>query len=190
MYDDLFSLTLCKKLLKTFKKNCFNSHDGWEKTLYLGIAAEGYRQNTEPSRCIFQISLKYIELVIPKILFILVLCRFNFYFKIMLTSPPPLPQQNYIDSCPNNITPPTKIKISDPPSKKTFLKFGDEGGSGEGGGGGWMPWNLQNGLIFLTWFFAQQFTIIIETSWTNFHYWWVLGNFAGVSWSQTCYNRI
>ena len=134
MYDDLFSLTLCKKLLKTFKKNCFNSHDGWEKTLYLGIAAEGYRQNTELSWCIFQISLKYIELVIPKILFILVLCRFNFYFKIMLT-PPPLPQQNYIDSRPNNITPPTKIKISDPPSKKTFLKFGDEGGSGEGGGG-------------------------------------------------------
>ena len=93
MYDDLFSLTLCKKLLKTFKKNCFNSHDGWEKTLYLGIAAEGYRQNTELSRCIFQISLKYIELVVPKILFILVLCRFNFYFKIMLTPPPPPPPQ-------------------------------------------------------------------------------------------------
>ena len=31
---------------------------------------------------IFRISLKYIKLVIPKILFILVLCSFNFYFKI------------------------------------------------------------------------------------------------------------
>ena len=38
---------------------------------------------SELNRCIFQISLKYIQLVIPKILFILVLCSFNFYFKIM-----------------------------------------------------------------------------------------------------------
>ena len=37
--------------------------------------------------CIFQISLKYIKLVISKIFFILVLCSFNFYFKI--TWPPP-----------------------------------------------------------------------------------------------------
>ena len=59
MCDDLFSLTLCKKLLKIPPKNCFNSHDGWEKTLYLGIAAEGYQQNTELSRCIFQISKVY-----------------------------------------------------------------------------------------------------------------------------------
>ena len=36
----------------------------------------------ELNRCIFQISLKYIKLVIPKVLFILVLCSFNFYFKI------------------------------------------------------------------------------------------------------------
>ena len=28
------------------------------------------------------LSLKYIKLVIPKILFILVLCSFNFYFKV------------------------------------------------------------------------------------------------------------
>ena len=49
---------------------------------------------SELSRSIFQISLKYIKLVIPKILFILilVLCNFTFYFKI-----PPV----------------TKIKISD-----------------------------------------------------------------------------
>ena len=43
---------------------------------------------SELNRCIFQISLKYIKLVIPKILFILVLCSFNFYFKIS-----DLPQQ-------------------------------------------------------------------------------------------------
>ena len=36
---------------------------------------------SELNRCIFQISLKYIKLVIPKILFILVLCNFSFYFK-------------------------------------------------------------------------------------------------------------
>ena len=53
---------------------------------------------SELSRYIFQISLKYIELVIPKILLILVLCSFNFYFKI--TWPP----SNKITS-PNNRTP-------------------------------------------------------------------------------------
>ena len=37
---------------------------------------------SELNRCIFQISLKYIKLVIPKILFVLVLCSFNVYFKI------------------------------------------------------------------------------------------------------------
>ena len=42
------------------------------------------------NRCIFQIPLKYIKLVIPKILFVLVLCSFNFYFKI--TWPPPSPR--------------------------------------------------------------------------------------------------
>ena len=51
---------------------------------------------SEISRCIFQISLKYIKLVIPKILSILVLCNFNLYFKItwLPTSkklPPPSP---------------------------------------------------------------------------------------------------
>ena len=44
---------------------------------------------SELNRCIFQIPLKFIKLVIPKILFILVLCSFNFYFKI--TRPPPTP---------------------------------------------------------------------------------------------------
>ena len=59
---------------------------------------------SELSRCIFQISLKYIKLVVPKILFIMALCSFNFYFKIMW---PHL----------NNIHPrPTTIKVSEPPS--------------------------------------------------------------------------
>ena len=60
------------------------------------------------NRCIFQISLKYIKLAIPKILFILILSSFNFYFKITWPAPPP--------------PPPTKIKTSDPPAK-TFLTF-------------------------------------------------------------------
>ena len=59
---------------------------------------------SELNRCIFQISLKCIKLVIPKILFILVLCSFNFYFKIMW---PSLHQYKH--------PPPTLIKISDPP---------------------------------------------------------------------------
>ena len=37
---------------------------------------------SELNKCIFQISLKYIKLDIPEILFILVLCNFDFYFKI------------------------------------------------------------------------------------------------------------
>ena len=119
------SLTLCKK--------CFNSQNGWEKTSYPGISAEGYQQKhemkvaskniywknnsvpntcnisplktiffSELSRCIFQISLKYIKLVVPKILFILVLCNLNFYFKITW------PLTNKITLTPNNITPPSK----------------------------------------------------------------------------------
>ena len=38
----------------------------------------------ENMRCSFQIYLKFIKLVIPKIPFILVLYSFNFYFKIRL----------------------------------------------------------------------------------------------------------
>ena len=38
---------------------------------------------SELNRCILQIFLKYIKLVIPEILFILVLSSFNFYLKIM-----------------------------------------------------------------------------------------------------------
>ena len=43
------------------------------------------------NRCIFQISLKYIKLVTPKILFIVVLRSFKFYFKITYPPAPPPP---------------------------------------------------------------------------------------------------
>ena len=71
---------------------------------------------SELNRCIFQISLKCIKLVIPKILFVLVLWSFNFYFKITWPHPP-----NKINS-PNNIPPPTphhqnKNFWPSPPSK-------------------------------------------------------------------------
>ena len=56
---------------------------------------------SELNRCIFQIPLKYIKLVIPKILFILVLCSFNFYFKIS-----DLPQQRLLW----NFQPPSKLE--------------------------------------------------------------------------------
>ena len=41
------SLTLRNKNLKTFPKKCFGSQDGWEKTSYPGISAEGYRWKHE-----------------------------------------------------------------------------------------------------------------------------------------------
>ena len=67
---------------------------------------------SELNRCIFQIPLKYIKLVIPKMLFILVLWVLIFTSKLR-----DLPQQ---------YNPPSKIKISDLPplpQAKTFLKF-------------------------------------------------------------------
>ena len=78
----------CKLLQKRFTGKTAESskhlrHIGIEKDIL-----------SELNRCIFQISLKYIKLVIPKILFILVLSSFNFYFKITWPPPPPL-QQNY-----------------------------------------------------------------------------------------------
>ena len=76
---------------------------------------------SEHNRCIFQILLKYIKLAIPKILFILVLCSFIFYFKI--TWPPP---------------PSTKIKISypHPPPSKDCSEIFNFPLSQAGGGGG------------------------------------------------------
>ena len=101
----------CKLLQKIFTGKtieCFKHlhHIAIEKDIW-----------SEPNRCIFQISLMYIKLVIPKILFMLVLCSFNFYFKI--TWPPhptklipPPPQQNK-----NFWTPPP------PPQQRLFWSF-------------------------------------------------------------------
>ena len=63
------------------------------------------------NRCIFQISLMYIKLAIPKILFILVLCNFNFNFKTTW----PLPIWKFLTTHPS--PPPTHH------SAKTFLKL-------------------------------------------------------------------
>ena len=72
----------CKLLQKRFTgKTTECSKHLWH------IAIEKYIFS-ELSRCIFQISQNYIQLLIPKILFMLVLCSFNFYFKITWPLPP------------------------------------------------------------------------------------------------------
>ena len=87
-----------------------------KKTSYPGISAEGYRQNTELSRCIFQIFLKYIKLFQKYSLY-------WFYAVLIFTSKLRGPlQQNYPSPQQYNPPPPTKIKTSDPLAK-TFLKF-------------------------------------------------------------------
>ena len=82
-----------------------------KKTSYPGISAEGYRQNTELSRCIFQIFLKYIKLFQKYSLY-------WFYAVLIFTSKLRGPLQQNSPS-PQQYTPPppTKIKTSDPPSK-------------------------------------------------------------------------
>ena len=92
----------CKLLQKTFTgktTECFKDlrHIAIEKNIL-----------PELNICIFQIPLKFIKLVIPKILFILALCSFNFYFKI--TSPP------------NKITPTPKLKFLTPPSQQRLFR--------------------------------------------------------------------
>ena len=68
-----------------------------------------FYQDLTVNRLIFQIPIKYIKLVIPKILFfMLVFCSFNFYFKN--TWPPHLP-------------PPAKLKFLTLPPARFFLKF-------------------------------------------------------------------
>ena len=42
-------------------------------------------------------------------------------------------------------------------------------------------------LNLLTSVFVWQFSLRIGTYWINFDHWWVLGFFAGVPWSQTCF---
>ena len=128
--DYLSFIYTAQKTLKPSKK-CFNSQDGWEKTLYLGISAEGYRRKHEmqvaskkfcwKNNRVFQTLVTYRS----RNIFIMVLwCNFNFYFKI--SWPPPI-----------NITrTPTKIKMSDPPptpASKDFSKIFNPSRKLEGG---------------------------------------------------------
>ena len=109
-------LSFSKKLLQ---KRSTGKTKEWSKHLQQ-IAFEKYIFS-ELNRCIFQTSLKYIKLVIPKILFILKLCNFNFYFKI---SWPPLPPSKKKLIPPKNTPPPHQNKnFWPPPPAKTFLKF-------------------------------------------------------------------
>ena len=97
---------------------------------------------SELNRCIFQISLKYIKLVIlsSKILFILVLCSFNFYLKIMW----PTPNKS------TSLLP--KIKTSDTPSKDFSEIFTPPPSSWRGR---CMPWvgNIKSGAIYNHWLY-------------------------------------
>ena len=156
--DDLSFIKTTRKTLKPSKKY-FIFQNGWEKNFIHGnfswtLSAEAWdpsclkerlleKQQSVPNTCdilplkkifwcTFQISLKYIKLVIPKILFILALWNFNLYLKITLlpplnkiTTPPP----------PNNITPPTKIWPPTPVKANIFLKIFPPSLSQAGGGG-------------------------------------------------------
>ena len=110
------NLSFIKTTQKTLKpsKKYFISQNGWEKHFIPGnfswtLSAETWdpsclkkrlleKQQSIPNTCdilplkkifwcTFQISLKYIKLVIPKILFILALWNFDFYSKITLLPP-------------------------------------------------------------------------------------------------------
>ena len=149
----------------------------WEETSYLGILAEGY-QNIELSRCIFQISLKYIKLVIPKNALFTGFMQFYFYCKITWPPPAKLPHpQQY--NLPSN-----KIKISDaltPPSKDFSQIFNHPLPTSQAGGRGkCMPWFPNRGFA---WFFAiskglrasSQVVVFLEcfynfvfSNWPNF----------------------
>ena len=86
MCDDLPLINTMQKTLKPTKKNVSMPRMGEKKATecskHLRHIVIEKDILSELNRCISQISLKYIKLVIPKILFILVLCSFNFYFKI------------------------------------------------------------------------------------------------------------
>ena len=94
----------CKLLQKRSGKTTDCSKHLWHIAIEKDIFSE-------LNRCIFQISRKYIKLVTPEILFILVLCNFNFYDKITW-----LPLQQY--------NPPShQNKNSGPSPSKDFSKI-------------------------------------------------------------------
>ena len=116
-------LFFSKKLsrCKLLQKRSTGKTTEWSKHLQ-HIAFEKYIFS-ELNRCIFQTSLKYIKLVIPKILFILELCNFNFYFKISWPSPPLLKKQ--LIPLKNTSPPPApKQKFLTPPlQQRLFWNF-------------------------------------------------------------------
>ena len=65
-----------------FKKGLLEKPQSVPNTCAILPLKKIFYQNLTVNRWIFQIPLKCIILVIPKILFMLVLCSFNFYFKI------------------------------------------------------------------------------------------------------------
>ena len=102
-----------------FKKGLLEKTSSSKHLRHIAIEKDIF---SELNRCIFQISLKYIKLVIPKIVFILALCNFNFSFKFTWTRPPsPHPPPNKINP-PQQYNPPNQNKnFWPPPPAKTFL---------------------------------------------------------------------
>ena len=109
-----------------FKKGLLEKQQSVPNTCTILPLKKIFYQNLTVNRWIFQIPLKYIKLVIPKILFMLVLCSFNFYFKI--TWPSPTHHHHHQNW---NFWPP-------PPPARFFLKFLPLPQAG----GGCMPWKL------------------------------------------------
>ena len=107
------SLTLCKTFFKNVQKKNVSIPMMDEKKLHI----REFQMYFLLSRSIFQISLKYIKLVIPKILSILVLCSLILTSKLRETPPPtklPLPPTIY---------PPHQNKkfLTPPPPAKTMI---------------------------------------------------------------------
>ena len=95
-----------------FKKGLLEKQQSAPNTCDISPLKKIFFQNLI-NRCICQMSLKYIKLVIPKILFILVLYIFNFNLKLSDT-----PQQNYpLPSEKTFLTPPF------PHASKDFSKL-------------------------------------------------------------------
>ena len=90
-----FSLTLCKNLPRKIV-SILRMDEKKLHTLEFQLKGIGRIQNLADA-----LSLKYIKLVIPRILFILVLCSFNFFFKVTRPSTPPPPPQQYNPSLQN-----------------------------------------------------------------------------------------
>ena len=128
--DDLSFINTMQKTFKPSKKKMFKCL-GWMRKIFTTgniswrTAAENVsskkvylKNNSVPNTCltlplkkIFCQSLTdafYIKLVIPKILFILALLSFNFYFEIMWPSP---------------LSPPPKLKFLIPPQQRLFWNF-------------------------------------------------------------------